>query len=252
MLGPSEDGATIRMGDDLSVMIELVDRAGTLGAISSEQQAELQTWCVAVAASSAPIRDDAKDLIDVLSLSLGYYHEDPDDHLEDAPLRLVLQELGRLGVAVVASAGNQTTTEPLYPAAFSGQTELPFDPARVPLVSVGALNPDGTVAYFSNDGPWVGCWRPGAAIVSTMPTDIVGELQPRAKLTYEGHVRSTIDPDRFKGGFGAWSGTSFAGPVLAGQLAARLAADPTLPDVDVQAGVARAWRAVCAEVGWRP
>jgi subtilisin family serine protease len=195
---------------------------------------------------------DAKDLIDVLSLSLGYYHEDPDDHLEDAPLRLVLQELGRLGVAVVASAGNQTTTEPLYPAAFSGQTELPFDPARVPLVSVGALNPDGTVAYFSNDGPWVGCWRPGAAIVSTMPTDIVGELQPRAKLTYEGHVRSTIDPDRFKGGFGAWSGTSFAGPVLAGQLAARLAADPTLPDVDVQAGVARAWRAVCAEVGWRP
>lgn len=85
-----------------------------------------------------------------------------------------------------------------------------------------------------------------------MPTDIVGELQPRVKLTYEGHVRSTIDPDRFKGGFGAWSGTSFAGPVLAGQLAARLAADPTLPDVDVQAGVARAWRAVCAEVGWRP
>ncbi len=63
VLGPSEDGATIRMGDDLSVMIELVDRAGTLGAISSEQQAELQTWCVAVAASSAPIRDDAKDLI---------------------------------------------------------------------------------------------------------------------------------------------------------------------------------------------
>ena len=85
-----------------------------------------------------------------------------------------------------------------------------------------------------------------------MPTDIVGELQPRAKLTYDGHVRSTVDPDRFKGGFGAWSGTSFAGPVLAGQLAARLAEDPSLASVDEDAAVKRAWRAVHAEVGWRP
>ena len=62
------------------------------------------------------------ELIDVVCLALGYYHEDPDDLLEDAPLRVVLDELGSVGVAVVASAGNQTTTEPLYPAAFSGQT----------------------------------------------------------------------------------------------------------------------------------
>ena len=39
----------------------------------------------------------------------------------------------------------------------------------VPLVSVGALNPDGSVALFSNAGAWVACHSPGAALVSTLP-----------------------------------------------------------------------------------
>ncbi|MPY93421.1 MAG: acetate--CoA ligase, partial [Acidimicrobiia bacterium] len=34
-----------------------------------------------------------------------------------------------------------------------------------------------SVAYFSNDGPWVRCRRPGAALVSTMPTNFQGSLQ---------------------------------------------------------------------------
>ena len=43
-----------------------------------------------------------------------------------------------------------------------------------------------------------------------------------------------------------------AAPVLAGQLAARLAADRTLPELDAKAGVQRGWAAITAEVGWRP
>jgi hypothetical protein len=35
-------------------------------------------------------------------------------------------------------------------------------------------------------------------------------------------MRATIDPDDFHSGFGVWSGTSFAAPVLAGQIAAQL------------------------------
>ena len=38
----------------------------------------------------------------------------------------------------------------------------------------------------------------------------------------DGTVRESIDPDDFSGGFGTWSGTSFAGPVLAGKIAAAL------------------------------
>lgn len=197
-------------------------------------------------------RADTDDLIDVLSLSLGYYHEDPDDALEDAPLRLLLDEFGRAGVAVVASAGNQATTEPLYPAAFAGHTQ-PFNAHCVPLVSVGALNPDlRTTAYFSNAGDWVSCQRAGAALVSTVPVDLNGELQAGAALTAVGQDRATIDPEDFSGGFATWSGTSFAGPVLAAQLAARLVADDGLAEVDPAAAVKRGWSAVTAELGWTP
>ena len=42
-------------------------------------------------------------------------------------------------------------------------------------------------------------------------------------MIVDGEVtRESIDPDDFSGGFGVWSGTSFAAPVLAGQLAAQL------------------------------
>ena len=37
-----------------------------------------------------------------------------------------------------------------------------------------------------------------------------------------GQVRAALDPDDFTAGFAVWSGTSFAAPVLAGQLADRL------------------------------
>ena len=53
---------------------------------------------------------------------------------------------------------------------------------RVPIVSVGAMNPDRTVALFSNAGEWVACHRPGAALVSTFPTTFNGSEQP----TYRG------------------------------------------------------------------
>jgi hypothetical protein len=44
-------------------------------------------------------------------------------------------------------------------------------------------------------------------------------IDPRQRL------RSSIDPDDFGGGFATWSGTSFAGPVLAGQFVAAVLAD---------------------------
>lgn len=165
--------------------------------------------------------------VDVIVLSLGYYHEAPDDADFDAPLLAQLTALGQLGVAVVAAAGNGATTERLYPAAFSPNAGGPVTSSGagcVPVTSVAATNPDGTVALFSNAGAWVGCWHPGAALVSTMPTTFRGGRQPTVAYDApDGTRRATLDPDDFGSGFGVWSGTSFAAPVMAGRLAQRVA-----------------------------
>ncbi len=95
--------------------------------------------------------------IDVLSLSLGYYHENESDDLLDPILLSMIDKLRRLGVVVVCSAGNDATDRPCYPAAFapwrnrSWPDEGPTN--RVPLVSVGAQNPNTTDALFTNTGP---------------------------------------------------------------------------------------------------
>jgi subtilisin family serine protease len=162
--------------------------------------------------------------VDVVTLSLGYYHEQPEDAAFDPLLRGTLALLGRLGVAVVASAGNDATSRPCYPAAFAPWDRDARPPrGQVPVSAVGALNPDGTVAMFSNDGSWVRYLRPGAGLVSTVPTDLDGSLAATLSLVTErGERRATIDPDGFRSGFAIWSGTSFSAPLFAGQLAARL------------------------------
>ncbi len=167
------------------------------------------------------------DLIDVISLSLGYYSESgPGEMAYDRRLRDVVESLGRLGVLVVAAAGNNATTTPLLPAGFCPFVAgvLSAGSPDVPMVSVGALNPDDSVALFSNAGDWIACHSPGAALVSTLPIVDVGQrsgvdlgvvpLADRPVASW----RATIDPDSFTG-FGTWSGTSFAAPVVAGTAA---------------------------------
>ncbi len=124
-------------------------------------------------------------------------------------------------MAVVVSAGNDATRRPSYPAAFAPYDGgMPDDLDRIPITTVGALNPDGSVALFSNDGPWVGFWRPGAALVSTFPTTYDGSQEASNELFgANGEVRAALDPDDYRAGFAVWSGTSFAAPLFAGQLA---------------------------------
>jgi hypothetical protein len=61
----------------------------------------------------------------------------------------------------------------------------------------------------------------------------------------DGTIRETIDPDDFTGGFGTWSGTSFAGPVLAAKIAQKLW-DGDLTSTDGAQALARGWAAVTA------
>jgi hypothetical protein len=160
---------------------------------------------------------DMTKMVDVVSLSLGYFDESSADELYSSGLWQAIEVLLSLGVAVVAAAGNFSTRRRFYPAAFS---TLPR-PGPVPLISVGALNPNGTRALFSDGGRWVTAWAKGAAVVSTYPYDIGGCVSPQIKM--EG--REALDPDDYRGGFAVWSGTSFSAPLLAARIAGQLLAD---------------------------
>jgi hypothetical protein len=70
---------------------------------------------------------------------------------------------------------------------------------RVPVVSVGALNPNTSDALFSNAGSWVRAYAPGASLMSTMPP-FQGGLQPTAKTWVDGRLRESVDPDDFRSG----------------------------------------------------
>lgn len=191
------------------------------------------------------VTGDRSKLVDVVTFSLGYYHETPNSPAATAFLRELLAEFGRAGVLVVVAAGNDGTSVPMFPAALAGQV-VGFDPDVVPLVSVGALNPGEprSTAFFSNTGDWVSCERPGAALVSTMPVTFDGSSNRTSAIQRDGRLRATMDPDNFSGGFAVWSGTSFAAPVLAAELAAQLVAQGHLTDTTEGAMVARGWTAL--------
>ncbi len=196
----------------------------------------------------AIVRGEPAMLVDVLSMSLGYYHEEISDAEFDPFLLAPLRALAGLGVAIVTSAGNDATTKPMYPAAFAPWPKgliSKFNAHEIPITAVGALNPDASVALFSNAGPWVRAYRPGVSLVSTLPPfDASGS--PSVELRRGGVVRSTVDPDDFRSGFGLWSGTSFAAPILVGEILQYLNTTATLSpdDVDPGAALRRAWAAL--------
>jgi subtilisin family serine protease len=163
-------------------------------------------------ARKAGLADDP-GMVDVVSLSLGYYHEEPLDEHITIGLEAEIRALTAQGVLVVTAAGNHASDRPFYPAALT-------DRGMPRLFAVGALNPNGSTALFSNAGPWVNCLAPGAAVVSTFP-EIRGAREPAIKVG----PRETIDGDDFHSGFASWSGTSFAAPLLAAQLAQAMADD---------------------------
>jgi Subtilase family len=189
--------------------------------------------------------------VDVVSLSLGYREQSPEDPAYTDQLRAALGRLGSLGVQVVASAGNRGEKVKTYPAALAEETPLP----RRRVHSVGASNPNGTRARYSNHGEWVTEWQVATGVVSSFPPFDGGELpkpdrQPAAELPAgtEG-----LDTDDFTGGYATWSGTSFAAAAFAARLAAALVPAPgqagpdaTLLDVGAEAANARAERAYAA------
>lgn len=182
-------------------------------------------------------------MVDVVSLSLGYFDESSPGPFP-AQLASHVDELIAMGVPVTAAAGNASTTRPFYPAAMAAE------PGKDLVVSVGALNPNRSKALFSNDGSWVTHWERGAAVVSTFPIDVRGGAEPDHKVP--GRNRAALDPDDFSAGFAVWNGTSFAAPLAAAKLATAMVrcasgvlGAPALPlgPVDTTSTLERAQRA---------
>lgn len=166
----------------------------------------------------ARIRDartkNTRDWVDVLSLSMGFYDEDPGDG-KRSRLAEIIRLLVAEGVVVVASAGNDSTERPFLPAALGVLDPPPAPGQRV--LGVGALNPNGTTAWFSNGGPSATCYAPGARIISAFPPDVNGSARPGRYVPAKG--REQADADDFSSGFAVWDGTSFAAPYIAAELA---------------------------------
>ncbi|WP_324143535.1 S8 family peptidase [Intrasporangium sp.] len=90
----------------------------------------------------------------------------------------------------------------------------PFEPASQGWpVAVGALDTDGRQAGYSNYGAWVDVWARGSDVVNAYPKGAYKYMEPPM----------AGQPDaNFKHGLASWSGTSFATPLVAGLVAARM------------------------------
>jgi hypothetical protein len=135
----------------------------------------------------------------IVNLSFGGYTP-----LGMAALASAVEALHAAGSVVVASAGNDGTCIPMYPAT------LPK------VVGVGALDDQGRPAPFTNYGPWVSACAPGVDRVSIFFEGFNGAGPPE----------NGYDPDHFQG-WARWSGTSFAAPVVVAALARVVAGGDT-------------------------
>jgi subtilisin family serine protease len=149
------------------------------------------------------LADAIERRVDVINLSLVYRER-------SSAVDLLLERAAAQGIVVIASAGND------------GSTDVPFPASDSNTLAVAALGEDGLVlAPFSNRSHLVGFAAPGE--------EVFGALDELS--------------------FGTWSGTSMAAPFVAGTAALLLSADPGLDPVLVRNAIEQSGF-VLEEAGW--
>ena len=130
-------------------------------------------------------------------------------------VRRAVHKLIDKGWKIVASAGNDGSDQPVYPAAFA---------AGLPVISVGALKSDVELERYSNFGSWVRAAWIGTDIVSIHPLTFIGAGQHQISKPFDDPAQP-VQADSFAW----WSGTSFAAAFVAAQLACGLVPGLPLP-----------------------
>jgi subtilisin family serine protease len=151
-------------------------------------------------------------LLDSVALLTACVAPDPTvaaDDLSDAGYESDRQRCSGFGGAVVvAAAGNDASRSVRnYPAAEGAYG----------LIAVAASAADGRLAGFSNSGKWIQMAAPGDSVTSSVP-----------------------------GGWGTWSGTSMAAPLVAGAAALLHSRAPTLDAKDMVRCLTRTTRGLAA------
>lgn len=141
--------------------------------------------------------------VHIINLSLGGYTY---DNRGAYAFNRVLNQLRRKNpdVVLVAAAGNDHTDRPFFPAASKG------------VIAVAAYDPRNKDkrADYSNFGWWVDVRAEGDHVSTFYDIDLG---QPDADLAAPGGLTlASFD------GFAAWAGTSFAAPVMAAAIAAKI------------------------------
>lgn len=115
---------------------------------------------------------------------------------------------GSLGAVVVAAAGNDASVS---------LREYPAAEGSYGLLAVAASAPNLTIAPFSNRGTWIDVAAPGDLVTSAIPG----------------------------GGYGTWSGTSMAAPIVAGTIALMRSVDPITRSRDLASRLPRRAPTLC-------
>jgi serine protease len=148
--------------------------------------------------------------VDIINLSLGGTGH---SQIEEA----VFQEAHDRGVIVVASAGNNGTSEVSYPAGYGS------------VVSVSAITIEGKIASYSSFGPTIDVAAPGGS-----STDLNGD-------GYLDGVLSTVGDDRsgtVQMSYAFFTGTSMAAPHVSGVAALMKSIYPAMTPANFDAMLA--------------
>ena len=147
----------------------------------------------------------------VLNMSVGTSQADSADI---ALFQSVVNQAVAGNVVCVASAGNDDSTVPVYPAACDG------------VLAVGATTDTDTRADFSNSGPWVDVGAPGSGMIAPIcrnyTIDDTSEFIYEFFFGYDG-----VHPYMYS------DGTSFSAPLAAGVCALVRAHFPSATPVGV-------------------
>jgi serine protease len=130
----------------------------------------------------------------------------------------LFDEVRAAGVLVVAAAGNQASTAPVYPAAYNG------------VISVSAVDAQRRLAPYSSTGPTIDVAAPGG----NNSVDLNGDGYPDGVLSTGG----TVGNNGINFTYTFANGTSMASPHVAGVLALMKSVNAQLTPADIDAMLA--------------